>query len=626
MVFDRLGENFDRSLALIGAFLSILLIIYMVLFVSSTYVLVGLFVLGSCLIWVFARKRGDLREISYSYHAPIAKFFNLLSYFFIFASIGVLLLNSTPYIRPLDYFIFTSLAVCSIAFEILYTRGNKSQIYSTLFKIILIGLSLELSEELIFPGQIGVDPWYHQTITATLLNLAHIPSGTAYTDFPVFHIEMGSTMLITGLSYKISSMFGSMCQVILSAVFIFFICKFIFPKSYNMRLGLLAALLVTIANYHVEFGSLFTPNTLGWIFVVMLVYLLFFYKGNGSNKMTITIIMMGALIFTHTLAAFQVVLLSAICWAVYYFHVRLHIDFKGAQFPRKLVIIFAIGMLTLWIYAFSPLNTLVSLVLAGFNQDFFTPSNPGIIGYATSIPVIEQILNLVPLFLFFALSIVGFFYMISKKYGSYLTRVIALMGIVPLAISFFVLIGGGSIMEDRWWYLAELICAIPASIPLLLIIKIKIKPLKIVIFAGLVLFLSFFMIISPTSNIDNATFSPNSNVRYALTNSELQSLNLLFSKWNGSFASDQYYGKTVIADLGYPTIFLDQELYDKNFSATPANTLVLIRSEIASSPIVLFSGVTRLNYDPSTHLQVPTFDKVYDCNSVSGYLRISRVI
>jgi hypothetical protein len=49
------------------------------------------------------------------------------------------------------------------------------------------------------------------------------------------------------------------------------------------------------------------------------------------------------------------------------------------------------------------------------------------------------------------------------------------------------------------------------------------------------------MILSPVANMDNPTFSPNTQIRYALTSSELQAAYTVSNAVNMAIGVDAYY-------------------------------------------------------------------------------------
>ena len=86
----------------------------------------------------------------------------------------ILFFRQEVYVRPLGYFICISIMAGVVSLEILFKKRNTLM----LLQIILIGISLQLGQVLIFPNVVGVDPWYHQLYTSKILESGFIPGGS----------------------------------------------------------------------------------------------------------------------------------------------------------------------------------------------------------------------------------------------------------------------------------------------------------------------------------------------------------------------------------------------------------------------------------------------------------------
>jgi hypothetical protein len=154
----------------------------------------------------------------------------------------------------------------------------------------------------------------------------------------------------------------------------------------------------------------------------------------------------------------------------------------------------------------------------------------------------------------------------------------------------------------------------------------KRKYLKAGLVAISVFLLTFLMIMGLPSNMDNRTFSQNQLVRYAFTSSELQALDTVSANCGGVIAVDNRY----VTARAMPELRTELEgrleraspcLLAKDFSLCYYD-MILIRDEVVTHPFAAGSGaVYRLNYDPRQFLAQQGFGKVYDCSSVSGFIR-----
>ena len=221
------------------------------------------------------------------------------------------------------------------------------------------------------------------------------------------------------------------------------------------------------------------------------------------------------------------------------------------------------------------------------------------------------------MFLFFAASLVGCLYMVHKKFGSNHRFLMALGGVIVLVISSIAAITGLGVIVERWWYFSQILLALPVAVAFFLFCGlVKNKVGKTLLLATLTFSLSFLMIMSPTANLDNPTFSPNTQVRFALTESELQAVERVSNMWNNTIGVDGYYSE--LRWSSYPVKQINREIAYVNYTNCQ-DMFVLIREEIVNHPLLL-SYVYKLDYDPQDVLTALTFSRVYDCGSVSGFV------
>jgi len=613
----RISQNVDKYIAILGALFSAILILYLLITIGRLiYLLTGVLSFISCTIWLLIREKASLKFDSSQSNSIILVLFSI--FFFLFAfSILSIQFRMNLYERPLIYFMLTSLMGGIIALEILFSQENHN--YFILFQIIIIGLSVAWSQLLIFPSLLGVDPWWHQMFTTKIMETHYIPHGYGYSKLPIFHLAIASGSLITGLNYKFATMLSvSLAQIICNTLFLFLLGKFLF----NQKVGLLASLMVIIANHHIFMSYWSIPNSLAAVFIPIVLYLLWKVRRDKPLHATVlSIFFMGILILTHTVTAMCMAIILFVCWAVFTLY---NILYSKTEIPISLTIslLFTVAMFGWWTYASGHITTLANLIKWGFSIDYFVHTPKEILKYAATVPIPEQIFNNVGMFLFFSLSFVGIFYMISKK-GNSFSFAAALGGFTLLALGFFSLITGHSIIEHRWWYFSQLLFSIPLAVAIMLIGMWKGKNSRSVsIFSFVfVVSLTFLMIMSLPANVDNHIFSPNTGVRYALTESEMQAVTTASEIWNGTLGADRYYSyysSNSLRWIGYNIAPIDECLYKKDFEKC-RGMLILIRSEIINKPFKLFQSVYRLDYDPRTLLEENGYSKLYGNGQVSGY-------
>lgn len=617
LIFDE----FDKFCATLGILLSTLFITYTTAFVSQPviYYLTGFFSLLACIIWLLIRKNPSINLVQTQSHSL---YLMLLSIFFIFFTFSVLSFHFRPnlYERPLIYFILISLIVGVVGLELFFKDVNNSLV---LFQILLIGVSIAWSQLLLFPGLVGVDPWGHQAITLKTLNLHSIPDNSGYSKLPMFHLFIASTSLITGLNYKFASMMSvSLLQILCVALLIFSFCVFFFN---NYQVGLLASLSIIICNNQILMSYWSIPNGFGALFILYILYCFLKLKKDSYIVSIIILIFMICLILTHTIASLFMAIVSFAYWfgsKLYPLLYSLKEDAISLEASTSLTfsILFIVLMFSWWTFVSKDINTISELLKWGFKVDYFGLVPQDLLSKnLLMISVSEQVFNNLATYSFFALSLLGCFYMISKRYGKCNTFCFTLFGLTPLFLIFFTLMTQHSILEQRWLYFTQLFLSIPFAVSLSLMVNfLKSNYLKSGLLFFIITSISFLMIMSPLANVDNHVFSPNTSMTFSHTMSELQAAKTTSTIWNGTIKTDAYYSGT--QHYNYKFKPFSDEIYHKNILSLQ-KSMVLIRESIIGKPLKLFSSMVILDYNPKDFLNNLHFSKMYNCGSVEGYLK-----
>lgn len=622
---NKATSELDKTLAILGLFFTSILAIWIVINVENLMirVAIGLAVLA-CAGYLVIRKRLP-SSIVFSSAQPASNsrlrmilnifFFSVLSY-----SVLSIYLRPELYTRPLSYFVSIALMVTILALEILLLPSKKGWTYFTLLKVMLIGLSVEWSLLLLFPGILGVDPWFHQNFTLELLESGHIPEYSGYSKLPFMHLTVGATSLITGLNFKMATMFSiSLLQMVSDVLFIFLLGRLM----YNDRVGLASALFLSIANMHAHFGIWTIPMTAGGTLILPIIYLLF--KTRQEKPITafsLVLLLMAALNLTHAIATSCMAILLFVFWAGFEVHKRI----RGEKFILPvtpiLAILFSVMMLGWWMHATWPhFVTFVSLFQWGFSKEFWgTPSVTEAIKYMSlNVPPSEWIFGTSGMLLFFTFSLIGCFYMVGKRFGNKHSFAIAIGGVTLLALPFLSQVAGLRILEERWLYFTQIVLAIPLGVAIVLLscAVLNNKLVKMLFMISFSFLISFLMIMSPQVNMDNRTFTPNTALRFAFTESEQQAAGTISNMWDGDIGTDIRYGLLIPRRLD-----IDESLYRGDFSNCQ-DALIIIREEIVKYPFGIRRGFIKLHYDPYQALEEQGFYNVYNCGSVSGFIKIN---
>lgn len=554
---------------------------------------------------------GKLRGSTRFYITLNILFFFLLSY-----SIISIYLRSDPYIRPLEYFISTSLMAVIVAYEILFLSPQKSHICFSLCKTIIIGLSLGYSQILIFPNVVGIDPLMHQWFTLKIIDSGHIPERAGYFKMPIMHLMIGITSLVTDLGYKIATMFsiGSL-QVISDALFIFLLGKFLI----NTKVGLLSALMLELSNFHILYNVQIIPNTAATILILPILFMLLKIKRNKPFIGNIVaMFLMGTLILTHPLPSLYLTILFFTFLAGSEAYSRLFGEEKTfLSVTLTTSVLLSIGMFAYWTYISGYIVHLARLIEIGFHSGIVA------IRYLTlsEIPFWEQIFMSIGMFLFYSISFIGCFYMVSKQFRTRNRFLMTIGGIVILCLTFFSLIAEKFIVLNRWYYFSQIILVTPLSLSLFLLTGIsKHRLIKGVLMSLSVITLSFLLIMSPIANMDNRLFSPETGVRVAFTESELHAMNAISIIWNRTIGSDWYSIYFYDLQTNRESIIIDDSFYSRDFTDLQG-VLLLIREEILSHSFKTGWDFHSLKYDLHVTLNNQNYSRIYNCGSASGYLK-----
>lgn len=604
-------HNIDKMLALGGSVFFCLTAIHFIFSTRWLYLITSIFGLGACLVWLFLRNK-EIHLYSESKSQNI--FFHLcLIYVLLFLiTIIIVLTRQDIYVRPLSYFIIISLMASIIGLEVLFSK--KEHYPCILLQIILLGFNLYLTQITIFSGVIGVDPWFHQMFSIKIINEGYIPGGFSYSQLPIFHLLISLTTTISNLSYKYSSSLsiGSL-QLFVNILIVFLLGKHLF----NEKVGLLSGLLLTIANYHLFMGSRPIPNTIACVVILLVLYILIVLRKRNNIVYTLlSLILMLVLIMTHPVASLGMAIILSVCWIISILYN--HYNIRYVSF--SLLSLFIVAMFGWWMYVSGHITTLSKLIEWGFSLEVFNKT-PSEIMTHLQIPFLEDLFRNMAIILFFSFSIIGCLFMLSDKAIKNGASLFAVIGLTPLLIGFFSLITGHAILEERWWYLAQILLAVPVGLAIMLIYSnFNKKTIKVAFLSGTLFVITFIMILNPAANVDNNMFVKNSASLNAVYDSELQSLKTISSVWDGTIGGEGYFGNTVMTFLGYKHIPIDDMLFYGNFDSNN-DSIILIREAIIDKTFTLHHIPYRLPYNPKVLLEETYFFKIYACGSVTGYVR-----
>jgi len=612
----------DKIFAIVGCFVSLLLILFGVVHIEKIMsLIIGILILIPCLLWLVIRK-DDLKLIYFTTSRLGVKIWAIV--FFVLLTLDMLTIYLRPnlYERPILFFIITALMAGAVACECISAERQHSGFI--LIQIILLGVILGGSQTLIFPGLNGFDDWYHLNIINNIVDEHYIPLGFSYSDFPVLHIVCAISFLITALPLKFGNVvvidFG---QIICSAVFIFLISDKLFK---NHQLGLLSAFIVSIANLQIRFSYLTYPNAFSMIFTLIILYLIFnkIKDTSRSGFYFLLLLLFVTLILTHTITAIFTAILLFSFWFVLLVYQKIH---QQSTYNISLLvsIIFCTVMFSWWAFASKNLTQFAQLLSNGIDPEVMTAQavQTNSLNNIADIYNLNNIANIIfttfPFYLLLALALIGILYMISRK-GNELTYTYALLSIIPVGISFIFYFTGGTAIIVRWSFFAEILLSIPLA---LVIFRIGTSManrsiFQYLSFLVLIIVLSSLMITSDTGNHDNKSFPPSSKINLYHTQSELAGYDFFVKYFAGTLSIDTYsFPVMEYFYQWYKYQLLDPSYISGEFKHD--GSIKIFRYSTIQSYQRMGILSTNIHPDIDTYMVNFDFNKIYQNDGLVGY-------
>ncbi len=633
-MWQKIGSlryNIDKVAAVVGAVVSLWMITVGAIYERAGFLTLGILVLSSCLIWLLTK---DNTPFEFQFPVIRANFYLWSICFFLLYALSILSIHFRPhtYERPLLYFVLISLTAGTIACEILFT--DRRHIGLILLQIFLLGMSIGWSHLFIVPEVVGKDPWFHMGFTNLIISEHYIPSNSIYSGYeklPLFHLMIALTSLVTGLPYKYATMASvSFGQIVCNAIFIFLIANYIFK---NYKMGLLSALLVVIASHHILMSYLSIPNAFGAIFISIILYLMFSKvigtpRAVGTSKLAtlfLLLILMVAIIFTHSIVAIFMAILFFVILSISVADRFSHQHTTPTILYLELAIllIFTISMLAWWTYSSGHISTLVHFTELGFDSSLFV-RYPELKIYRVEVPFMESIYNVLGLYAFLALSLVGVLFMIPQK--NHLISLFALISIAPTLIAFMFNIFGGSVIEQRWFYFSQILLSIPLMLTLSLVGGLIKKPKCLyLLFFGFITIMSFVTFTGAFGSLDCNAITPSSVNTLYYSQSEMIGSEFIGNKAAGVISSDITYCVN-------PSSSVFMNVYNINEERLQMLDLSYFTGEFAHDGSIKIIRAAYLNEirtkgllsnyispDANTYMSSSGFDKIYDSSAVTAY-------
>lgn len=524
-----------------------------------------------------------------------------------------------PYERPLWFFVLVAMACGIIVLRLVWREPSRRGILLCLAQVISIGLLLAWSVTLMYPSLVGQDPLYHKWLTLNVLSGA-----VDWGSMPLMHFIIAFFMKLYGADYRIASMLSvSLASIVLDAMLIYLIGR----RLVGARVGLLAALLLTVSNWHVFFAYWTIQNTLALTLMLAAAWSFLEWRSIGDRRYIVfSSVTMLLMLITHPLGTIWLGMFLAVALVVYWWWMR--------NFPVAVAVTFALyssAVIAVWGLLTGHLGTFFYFVLLGFRPDLLLteavwqpaviaePPVQGLLMYTEMVSVHpwQMLYGGLGMFLLFCLGAFGSFALLRIR--DVRCAVLSVMGMLVLAMGIIPMMVGISVLENRWWYFAEALLAIPAALCIFYIAKVKDW---LAYFAVGVL--SLLLVLGLPANRDNGALAEDLMVRFALTHEEIEAAEYALDNYGGTVGMDAHYAVSVahmFEDARFRLVDITQSLLNADFADTGANVLV-IRNEVASKPFGSGEGrIYKLDYTPYLALIEQGFEPIFINNGAVVYKR-----
>jgi len=370
---------------------------------------------------------------------------------------AMFMLTQGVYARPLGFLLVVSVMVAILAVQIF--RGKDTG--RCILKIMVIGILLRASAYYQFPGIVGYDAVAEITYSEQLMATGYTSSFMeGYQYYPIAHLFTATTALVTGMGVTDSFFILGVAEVF-GLIFIFLIGRHLF----DTRIGLLAALIMAVFDWHILWGFYVKAMTFSIALLPMILFLvLTSLKSRKLPFLILSFLMMSLLILTHTFTTAILCVILAVAWFLFMMLRQISTDEVIEQpVTLNIVFLFVCATLAYWMYVSVFTNYIAHTIIFAFLLD-----TGGAVAFTLPLSTAENIWTKLPAFFFIFLATLGCLaiFNIRQLNRKRLSQVwIALLCGAMVIINFIVFYVPqfGLLIRERWFVFVGLIVAIPVA-------------------------------------------------------------------------------------------------------------------------------------------------------------------
>lgn len=535
---------------------------------------------------------------------------------------SIYLLFHHAYHRPLIYFFVIAFACILVMVQIQMFSQHKFAQVLILFEILLISLNIRWGILYEFPSIIGTDPAYHLNFAMNIVDFGKIPTGFQYSTHPIMHLLIVTTNLLGNISPKNSFVFSiGFVVATLLPIFIYLVCKKIFP----VQISLLAALIVAVSNYLIWYGYMLFATSMGLVYFIIFLY--YMLNGRSVSKKTLAILFFIAIILVHPLT--NVVTLYSIISLLLLYTYFIMIDVahikKNRIINANIVILFFLFTLAYWMYSapFSDIPFFDFIIRTIFTKLTTAEVAPPTLSTPiVGVGILNEIINMLGAISVLCLAIIGALHTIRIRSDNIKSIYVVLIGFfIFFAAAVSQIIGFENILPQRWFAFAYLLFAIPASVGFQLIYSININK-KFTLYVQSITFfaVAVLMMTSSIANMDSPIYSKDISLRIGYFESELAATDFVVIHSNTTITTDMRY-TPMLSNMPNRKMLGG----NANVSEFSSGDLVAIREYVRNNridiPLASPNGAIPdlLNPDFLQSLELKGVNTIYDNKIVSMY-------